>query len=124
LASMTQGGLEQRRLLSVVNRERLERMLRRLFDETEFLSPYGIRSVSRYHAAHPYELQLDGHNFRIAYEPAESESGTFGGNSNWRGPIWFPMNYLIIETLQRLDHYYGASLTVEFPTGSGKRIRV
>ena len=124
LASMTQGGLEQRRLLSVVNRERLERMLRRLFDESEFLSPYGIRSVSRYHAAHPYELQLDGHNFRIAYEPAESESGTFGGNSNWRGPIWFPMNYLIIETLQRLDHYYGASLTVEFPTGSGKRISV
>jgi hypothetical protein len=124
LASMTQGGLEQRRLLSVVNRERLERMLRRLFDESEFLSPYGIRSVSRYHADHPYELQLDGHNFRIAYEPAESESGTFGGNSNWRGPIWFPMNYLIIETLQRLDHYYGASLTVEFPTGSGKRISV
>ncbi len=124
LASMTQGGLEQRRLLSVVNRERVERMLRRLFDETEFLSPYGIRSVSRYHADHPYELQLDGHNFRIAYEPAESESGTFGGNSNWRGPIWFPMNYLIIETLQRLDHYYGASLTVEFPTGSGKRISV
>jgi hypothetical protein len=122
LASLTQGGMEQRRLLSVVNRERLERMLRRLFDETEFLSPYGIRSVSRYHAEHPYELQLDGHNFRIAYEPAESESGTFGGNSNWRGPIWFPMNYLIIETLQRLDHYYGDSLAVEFPTGSGKRI--
>jgi hypothetical protein len=78
--------------------------------------------MSRYHLEHPYELQLDGHNFRIAYEPAESESGTFGGNSNWRGPIWFPMNFLIIETLQRLDHYYGDSLTVEFPTGSGKRI--
>jgi hypothetical protein len=114
--------MEQRRLLSVVSRERLERMLRRLFDETEFLSPYGIRSVSRYHLEHPYELQLDSHNFRIAYEPAESETGTFGGNSNWRGPIWFPMNYLLIETLQRLAHYYGDSLTVEFPTGSGKLI--
>jgi hypothetical protein len=124
IASLTQGGIEERRLLSVVNRKRLERMLQRLFDEAEFLSPYGIRSVSRYHLEHPYELQLDGHNFRIAYEPAESESGTFGGNSNWRGPIWFPMNYLIIETLQRLDHYYGDSLTVEFPTGSGTRISV
>jgi hypothetical protein len=122
LASLTEGGMEQRRLLSVVSRERLERMLRRLFDETEFLSPYGIRSVSRYHLEHPYELQLDSHNFRIAYEPAESETGTFGGNSNWRGPIWFPMNYLLIETLQRLAHYYGDSLTVEFPTGSGKLI--
>jgi hypothetical protein len=122
LASMTEGGLEERRLLSVVNRGRMERILQRLFDETEFLSPYGIRSVSRYHAQHPYELHLNGSNFRVAYEPAESASGTFGGNSNWRGPIWFPMNYLIIEALQRLDHYYGDSLTVEFPTGSGQRM--
>jgi hypothetical protein len=122
LASMTEGGMEERRLLSVVNRGRLERILQRMFDESEFLSPYGIRSISRYHAQHPYELHLNGSNFRVDYEPAESESGTFGGNSNWRGPIWFPMNYLIIEALQRLDHYYGDSLTVEFPTGSGKRV--
>ena len=122
LASMTEGGMEERRLLSVVNRVRLERILQRLFDESEFLSPFGIRSVSRYHAEHPYELQLDGSHFQVGYEPAESESGTFGGNSNWRGPVWFPMNYLIIEALQRMDHYYGDSLTVEVPTGSGKRI--
>ena len=114
--------MEDRRLLSVVNRGRLERILQRLFDENEFLSPYGIRSLSRYHARQPYELHLNGSDFRVAYEPAESESGAFGGNSNWRGPIWFPMNYLIIETLQRLAYYYGDSLTVEFPTGSGKRI--
>jgi hypothetical protein len=122
LASMTEGGMEERRLLSVVNRERMERILQRLFSETEFLSPYGIRSLSQYHAAHPYELHLNDENFRVSYEPAESETGTFGGNSNWRGPIWFPMNFLIIEALQRLDHYYGDSMTVEFPTGSGKRI--
>jgi hypothetical protein len=122
LASMTVCGMEDRRLLSVVNRGRLERILQRLFDENEFLSPYGIRSLSRYHARQPYELRLNGSDFRVAYEPAESQTGAFGGNSNWRGPIWFPMNYLIIETLQRLAYYYGDSLTVEFPTGSGKRI--
>ena len=122
LAPMTECGMEQRRLLSVVNRGRLERILQRLFDEEEFLSPYGIRSISRYHLDHPYELHLDGSNFRVSYEPAESESGTFGGNSNWRGPVWFPMNFLIIEALQRLDHYYGDSVTVEFPTGSGTRV--
>jgi hypothetical protein len=122
LASMTEGGMEERRLLSVVNRSRLERILQKLFDESEFLSPYGIRSVSRYHAEHPFELQLSGSNFGISYEPAESRSGTFGGNSNWRGPIWFPMNFLLIEALQRMDHYYGDSITVEVPTGSGKRM--
>ncbi len=122
LASMTEGGMEERRLLSVVNKERLQRILQRMFDESEFLSDFGIRSVSRYHKEHPYELHLDGTDFKVAYEPAESESGTFGGNSNWRGPVWFPMNYLIIEALQRMDHYYGDSLTVEVPTGSGKRI--
>ncbi len=122
LASMTEGGLEQRRFLSLVNRNRLERIFQRLFDETEFLSDFGIRSVSRYHAEHPYELHLNGSDFRIAYEPAESESGTFGGNSNWRGPIWFPMNFLLIEALQRMDHYFGDSLMVEFPSGSGKRM--
>jgi Glycosyl hydrolase family 63 C-terminal domain len=122
LAPITQQGVEERRLLSVVNRPRLERIFRRLFDEGEFLSPFGIRSLSRYHKEHPYELKLDGHSFSIGYEPGNSETATFGGNSNWRGPIWFPMNFLIIESLQRLNHYYGQSFLVEFPTGSGERI--
>ncbi len=119
---MTECGMEQRRLLSVVNRSRLERILQRVFDENEFLSPYGIRSLSRYHKEHPYKLPLDGATFSVGYEPAESRTGTFGGNSNWRGPVWFPMNFLMIEALQRLHHYYGDSLTVEFPTRSGHRI--
>jgi Glycosyl hydrolase family 63 C-terminal domain len=122
LAPLMEGGKEQRRLLSVVSRPRLERMLQRLFDETEFLSAYGIRSLSRFHKDHPYELRLDNNTFRIDYEPAESDTGTFGGNSNWRGPIWYPMNFLIVEALQRLDYYYGDTLSVEFPTGS--RIRI
>jgi Glycosyl hydrolase family 63 C-terminal domain len=122
LASITAPGLEERRLLSVVDRPRLERIFRRLFDEDEFLSPYGIRSLSRHHKEHPFELQLGGRKFSIGYEPGNSESGLFGGNSNWRGPVWFPMNFLIIEALQRLDHYYGQTFTVEFPTGSGQRI--
>ncbi|HEY1213206.1 MAG TPA: glucosidase, partial [Bryobacteraceae bacterium] len=120
LASLTEGGVEHRRLLSVVNRQRLERILQRVFDEEEFLSPYGVRSVSRYHKDHPYELQLNGHSASIAYEPAESRSGLFGGNSNWRGPVWMPMNFLLIEALDRLDHYYGESMKVEFPTRSGQ----
>jgi len=122
LASITQSGVEERRLLSVANRSRLERMFERLFDEEEFLSPFGIRSLSRYHKDHPYQLSLDGHSFSVGYEPGNSETALFGGNSNWRGPIWFSMNYLIIEALQRLDHYYGQTFTVEFPTRSGRRI--
>ena len=120
LASLTEGGVEHRRLLSVVNRQRLQRILQRVFDEDEFLSPYGVRSVSRYHKDHPYELQLNGHSSSITYEPAESKSGLFGGNSNWRGPVWMPMNFLVIEALNRLDHYYGDSIKVEFPTRSGQ----
>ena len=122
MASLTHCGVEQRRLLSVVNRSRLERMLRRIFQESEFLSPFGVRSLSKYYKDHPFVLNLDGATFEIRYEPAESETGTFGGNSNWRGPVWFPMNFLIIEALQRLDHYYGDSFTLEFPTGSGQQI--
>jgi hypothetical protein len=122
LASMTRCGVEERRLLSVVNRPRLERMLQRIFDENEFLSPFGVRSVSRYHKDHPFVLPVDGTTLKVGYEPAESETRTFGGNSNWRGPVWFPMNFLLIEALQRLDHYYGDSLTVEFPTGSGQHL--
>ena len=122
LASMTETGVAQRKLLSLVNLPRLRRILERAFDENEFLSPFGIRSLSRYHKDHPYTLSFNGQTFRVAYEPGDSESGLFGGNSNWRGPIWFPMNFLLIESLQRLDYYYGSSVTVEFPTGSGKNV--
>jgi hypothetical protein len=122
LAPLEQGGVNQRRLLSVVNRRRLERILRRVFSQDEFLSPYGVRSLSRYHQQYPYVLRVDGREFRIDYEPAESQTDMFGGNSNWRGPVWFPMNYLLIEALQRLHHYYGDSFQVEFPTGSGHQI--
>jgi hypothetical protein len=110
-----------RRLLAIPSRARLERLVRYLLDEGEFLSPYGIRSVSKYHAAHPYELRVDDTTLRVAYTPGESTSGLFGGNSNWRGPVWFPLNYLIIEALERWHYFYKDSLTVEIPTGSGRR---
>jgi hypothetical protein len=91
-----------------------------MLDPQEFLSPYGIRSLSRAHAERPYELQIDGHGFRVDYEPAESRTGLFGGNSNWRGPVWLPVNYLVIEALQRLAHYHGETMKIECPTGSGR----
>jgi hypothetical protein len=109
-----------RRLLALVNRKRLKRVLSRMLDETEFLSGYGIRALSRYHMERPYEVFVNGHTSRVEYEPAESASGVFGGNSNWRGPIWFPVNYLLIEALQKFHHYYGEDFKVEYPTGSGK----
>jgi len=109
-----------RRLLSLVNRSQLGRVLRYMLDETEFLSTYGIRSISRYHQQHPFVLEANGMQNRVDYEPAESTTGLFGGNSNWRGPIWFPINFLLIEALQKFHHYYGESLTIECPTGSGK----
>jgi hypothetical protein len=113
-------GHGQRRLLSLVDRARLVRVLSRMLSETEFLSAYGVRSLSRVHAQAPYEIVIDGSTHRVAYEPAESRTGMFGGNSNWRGPIWMPVNYLVIESLQRLYHYYGDSLHVECPTGLGR----
>jgi hypothetical protein len=122
LAPMLEGGVQRRRLLSLVTRERIERILKRVLDTAEFMSPYGVRSVSRYHKGHPYTITLNGQELRVDYEPAESQSSMFGGNSNWRGPVWFPMNYLLIEALQRLDYYYGDSFTVECPTGSGRRV--
>ena len=112
-------GVGERRLVALVDRERLVRVLRRLLDEAEFLSPYGIRSISRYHLEHPYSFTVDGQVHTIGYEPAESQSSMFGGNSNWRGPIWFPTNFLIIESLQKFHHYHGDTLRVECPTGSG-----
>ena len=89
-----------------------------MLDENEFLSPHGIRGISRYHKDHPYEVQVDGHISRVDYEPAESATGIFGGNSNWRGPVWFPVNYLLVESLQKFHHYYGEDFKVECPTGS------
>ena len=120
IAAMNVGGIGIHHILSVVDRRRLELLLRRMLDETEFLSAYGIRSLSREHAAHPYSLTLQGREYRIDYEPAESTSGLFGGNSNWRGPVWFPINYLIIEALQKYHYFYGDDVKIEMPAGSGK----
>ncbi len=122
MASVELEGQGDRRLFAILTRERLVRVLQRLLDETEFLSDYGIRSISRYHKEHPYVLSVDGNQYTVEYWPAESKSGLFGGNSNWRGPIWFPVNYLIVESLQKFDHYYGEDLKVEFPTGSGQEM--
>jgi len=110
-----------RLLLTIANRQKLERIYRYLFDENEFLSPYGIRALSKYHAQHPFEVRYHGRVNAVDYEPAESTSDLFGGNSNWRGPIWFPMNFLLIETLQRIHFYYGNDFKVEYPTGSGNQ---
>jgi Glycosyl hydrolase family 63 C-terminal domain len=107
-----------RRLLSLVNRRQLKRVLGRMLDETEFLSPYGIRALSRYHLDQPYEVAVNGTLNRVRYEPAESTTALFGGNSNWRGPIWFPVNYLLIESLQKFHHYFGEDFKVQCPTYS------
>jgi hypothetical protein len=115
-------GYGDRRLASVLNEARLRRVLSKLLDEKEFLSPYGIRSLSRYHAEHPYVLDVGGQQFRVSYLPAESDSGMFGGNSNWRGPIWMPVNLLIVRALLQYFTYYGNDFKVECPTGSGRRM--
>ena len=108
-----------RRFLSLVNRDRLKSVLRYMLDEEEFLSPYGIRALSRYHKDHPYVVSVMGREHRVDYEPAESSTDLFGGNSNWRGPIWFPVNYLLIESLQKFHYFLGDHYQVEYPTGSG-----
>src|SRR5712692_8352372 len=122
LACMRTPGRGERRLLSIVDRDRLRRVLGYMLDENEFLSPYGIRALSRFHHDHPYTLSVNGMEHRVDYEPAESSTGLFGGNSNWRGPIWFPVNYLLIESLQKFHHYLGDSYKVECPTGSGQQM--
>lgn len=111
--------IHDRRLLAIPSRERLSRMLRYLLDEQEFLSPYGVRALSKFHQAHPYVCHVGGEEHRVNYDPAESTTGLFGGNSNWRGPIWFPVNFLLIEALERYHHFYGDTFKVECPTGSG-----
>jgi len=122
ISNPAEPGIAGRHLLSPVNRQKLERLLRRMLDESEFLSPYGIRALSRYHQEHPYSFTVDGHVFRVDYEPAESSTGLFGGNSNWRGPIWMPVNALLVQSLRRMYSYYGDDFTVECPTGSGRRM--
>ena len=124
VACMIDPGAGERRLLSVVDRERLQRVLTYMLDENEFFSPYGIRSVSKYHEQHPYILRVNGEEYRVDYEPAESTSSLFGGNSNWRGPIWFPVNFLMIEALQKFHHYFGDSFQIECPTGSGQMMNL
>jgi hypothetical protein len=113
-------GYKDRRLLAVLNKEKLERVLGYLLDEQEFLGPYGIRSLSRYHEHHPFRFDVGGQSYEVRYLPAESDSGMFGGNSNWRGPVWMPVNTLIIRALLNLYECYGEELKVQCPTGSGR----
>jgi hypothetical protein len=122
IADPTRPGVNGRHLLSLVDETKLRRLLARMLDEERFLGPHGIRSLSRYHLEHPYEFEVHGQVFRVQYEPAESTSGMFGGNSNWRGPVWFPINLLIIRALLQHYQYYGDELTVECPTGSGHQV--
>jgi hypothetical protein len=122
VACMETQGMEERRLLAILDDARLRRVLGVMLDEREFLSPFGIRSVSAIHREHPFTMRVDGIEYRVAYEPAESTTNLFGGNSNWRGPVWFPINFLIIEALQRFHHYFGDAFTVEHPTGSGVKM--
>jgi len=113
-----------RRFLSLVSCRRLKQVLRYMLDEQEFLSPYGIRALSQYHRRHPYVFSVNGTEYRVDYEPAESSTGLFGGNSNWRGPVWFPVNYLIIESLQKFHYFLGDSYKIEYPTGSGRSMNL
>ncbi len=115
-----ESGMKERRLVALTRGHRMKCLLRRMLDPNEFLSDYGVRSVSKYHKDHPYVLTVRGETRVVNYEPAESQTGIFGGNSNWRGPIWFPINYLLIESLQQFHHYYGDDFKVECPTGSGR----
>jgi hypothetical protein len=122
VACMRTPGNGERRLLSIVDQVQLRRVLKIMLDESEFFSPYGIRALSRYHKDHPYKMNVMGADYRVDYEPAESTTGLFGGNSNWRGPIWFPLNFLLVESLQKFHHYLGDDFKVECPTGSGNML--
>jgi hypothetical protein len=115
-------GMEERRLLALVRGHRMKRLLKRMLDPEEFLSYYGIRAISKYHAEYPYDYRAHDMDYIVRYEPGESSTGLFGGNSNWRGPIWFPINFLLVETLQKFHHYYGDDFLVECPTGSGQKL--
>jgi hypothetical protein len=115
-------GVSGRRMLSIVNEDKLRRILARMLDESEFWSPHGIRALSRYHLEHPFEFHTYGQDFRVSYLPADSDSGMFGGNSNWRGPVWMPVNFMLYIALMARGAYYGDSFTVECPTGSGQQM--
>ena len=117
-------GFAGRRLAAILDETKLRRVLAKMLDENEFLSPYGLRSLSRYHADHPYVIQAGGQEYRVSYLPAESDTGMFGGNSNWRGPIWMPVNVLIIRALLQYYTYYGNDFTVQCPTGSGQHMNL
>ncbi len=122
VACMRTSGMGERRLLSIIGADQLRQILQIMLDEQEFLSPHGIRALSLYHREHPYVLAVEGKEHRVDYEPGESSTDLFGGNSNWRGPIWFPMNYLLIESLQKFHHYLGDNFRVEYPARSGKMV--
>ena len=117
-----QKGEKGRYMLSILNEQKLRRVLTRMLDEERFLSPYGIRSLSKWHQDHPYVFSVHGEEYKVEYLPAESNTGMFGGNSNWRGPIWFPVNLLIIRGLLQAYQYYGDTFTIECPTGSGRQM--
>jgi hypothetical protein len=122
VARVDEPGRGHRHLAAIITPERLRAVLRYVLDEDEFLSPYGVRSLSKYHRDHPFQLEVEGRTFRIGYEPSESTSSLYGGNSNWRGPVWFPLNHLLIEALERFDSYLGEDFLVECPTGSGNEM--
>ena len=113
-------GYKDRRLLSILNKKKLERVLAYMLDENEFLGPHGIRSLSRYHLEHPFVFHVSGQEYKVQYLPAESNTGMFGGNSNWRGPVWMPVNALIVRALINLYHFYGDEFKIQCPTGSGR----
>ncbi len=117
-------GVAERGILALVNPDRLRKILSKMLDENEFLGPYGIRSISKYHEKHPYIFNVHGEEFRVDYLPAESNTGMFGGNSNWRGPVWMPVNVVLIRALQQFYLYYGDNFKVECPTGSGKMMNL
>ena len=120
VASMNTHEQTGRRLMALVGPDQLRGILKTLLDENEFLSPYGLRALSRKHLKEPYVLRVDSAEYRVDYEPGESQTGLFGGNSNWRGPVWYPLNFLLIESLQKFQWYYGDDFKVECPTGSGQ----
>ena len=113
-------GYKGRRLLSILNKKKLERVLAYMLDENEFLGPHGIRSLSRYHLEHPFVFHVSGQEYKVQYLPGESNTGMFGGNSNWRGPVWMPVNALLIRALLNLYSFYGNEFKVQCPTGSGR----
>jgi hypothetical protein len=117
-------GSGKRRLLSLLRGHRMKALLCRMLDESEFFSPYGVRALSRTHLEHPFRFAHEGHEYVVRYTPAESDSELFGGNSNWRGPVWMPVNYLLVESLQRFHYYYGDDFKIECPTGSGQYMTI